>query len=60
MKHDIEYVCGLKYNLRMMGIPCKDPTFVYGDNKLVLSNNTVPAYNLKKNMNILSYKFVHK
>ena len=44
----------------MMGIQCEDPAFVYGDNKLVLSNTIVPASNLKKNMNSLSYHFVRE
>ena len=58
MKQAVEYACGLKYKLRMMGIPCEDPAFVYGDNKLVLANTTVTASTLNKNMNSLSYHFV--
>ena len=58
MKQAVEYVCGLRYKLKIMFIPCEDPTFVYGDNKYVLSNTKVPASTLKKNMNSLSYHFV--
>ena len=32
MKQCCEYVHGLRYKLGMMGIPCEDPTFIYGDN----------------------------
>ena len=60
MKQAVEYVCGLKYKLRMMGIPCEDPAFVYGDNKLVLANTTVTASTLNKNMNSLSHHIVHE
>jgi hypothetical protein len=33
MKQCAEYVCGLRYKLRMMGIPCGEPAFAYGDNQ---------------------------
>ena len=46
-KRAVEYVHGLRYNLRMMGILCEDPTFVYGNNQSVLANATVPASTLK-------------
>ena len=58
MKKAVEYVRGLQYKLRMMGIPCEDPTFVYGDNKSVLANTSMPVSTLKKNMNLLSYHFI--
>ena len=32
MKHCCEYIRGLRYKLRMMGIPCEGPTFIQGDN----------------------------
>ena len=60
MKQAVEYVCGLRNKLRTMGIPCEDPVFVYGENKSVLSNTIFTASNLKKNMNILYYHFVHE
>ena len=60
MKQAVEYVRGLRYKLRMLGIPCDEPTFFYGDNKSVLSNTTVPASTLKKKMNSLSYHFVRE
>ena len=43
MKQATEYTRGLWYKLRMMGIPCTEPTYVFGDNQLVLANTTVPA-----------------
>ena len=48
MKQCCEYVCGLRYKLWMMGISCEDPTFIYGDNQLVLANTTIPDSMLKK------------
>ena len=41
MKLVCEYICGLQYKLRMMGIPFSDPFFVFGYNKLVLYNTTL-------------------
>ena len=60
MKQAVEYVRGLRYKLRMLGIPCEEPSFVYGDNKSVLANTSVPASTLKKKMNSLSYHFVRE
>ena len=35
MKQAVEYVRGLWYRLRMLGIPVDEPAFVHGDNKSV-------------------------
>ena len=43
-----EYLKGLQYELRMMGIPVNNPCFIYGDYQLVLQNTTVPDLMLKK------------
>ena len=32
MKQCCEYIRGLRYKLRMMGVPVNNPTFIYGDN----------------------------
>ena len=40
MKQCCEYIFGLSYKLRMMGISCDDPTFIDGDNPSVLANTT--------------------
>ena len=60
MKHCTEYVRGLRYKLRMMGIPCELPTFIYGDNKSVLANTSVPDSTLKKKSNSIAYHFVRE
>ena len=38
MKQATEYVRGLRYKLRMMGISVDDTAFVFGDNQSVLCN----------------------
>ena len=58
MKQCCEYVRGLRYKLRMMGIPCEDPTFLFGDNQSVLANTTIPDSTLKKKSQSIAYHFV--
>lgn len=60
MKQCTEYVRGLRYKLRMMGIACEMPTLIYGDNKSVLANTTIPDSQLKKKSNSIAYHFVRE
>ena len=50
MKLCVEYLRGLRYKLQMMGIPCDGPAYVYGDNKSVLSNTSIPESTLKRSI----------
>ena len=60
MKQCCEYVHGFRYKLRMMGISCDDPTFIYGDNQSVLANTTIPNSTLKKKSQSIAYHFVRE
>ena len=60
MKQCSEYVRGLRYKLRMMGISCEDPMFIYGDNQSVLANTTIPESRLKKKSQSIAYHFVRE
>ena len=60
MKTVTEYIRGLRYKLRMFGIPCEECTFVYGDNQSVLANSSVPHSTLKKKSNSIAYHFVRE
>ena len=60
MKQCTEYVRGLRYKLRMMGIPCDGPSYVYGDNQSVLKNGSMPDSVLKKKSNSIAYNFVRE
>lgn len=60
MKHCTEYVRGLRYKLRMMGIPCDEPAYVFGDNQSVLKNGSIPDSVLKKKSNSIAYNFVRE
>ena len=60
MKQCCEYIRGLCYKLRMMGIPCEGPTYIYGDNQSVLANTTNPDSTLKKKSQSIAYHFVRE
>ena len=60
MKNCCEYLRGLRYKLRMMGIPCDFPSFVFGDNKSVLTNSSNPFSMLKKKSSSIAYHFVRE
>ena len=58
MKVCCVYIRGLQYKLRMMGIPCDFPAYVYGDNQSVLANSTRPFSVLKKKSSSLTISSV--
>ena len=60
LKQACEYVRGLRYKLRMMGISVPEPTFIFGDNQSVLANTTRPHSVLKKKSSSIAYHFVRE
>ena len=60
MKLCCEYLRGLRYKLRMMGIPVYGPAYVHGDNQSVLANTTVPGSQLKKKAQSIAYHFIRE
>ena len=58
MKHCCNYIRGMRYNLRMIGIPFEGPAYIEGDNKSVLANTTIPNSNLKKKIQRIANYFV--
>jgi hypothetical protein len=55
MKTAIDMIEGLRYKLRMMGIPIHGPTSVFCDNESVVKNSTTPESTLKKRHNAIAY-----
>ena len=51
----VEMIEGLRYKLRMMGIPIKGSTNVFCDNESVVKNTTRPESTLKKKHNAVNY-----
>ncbi len=60
MKHGIITKRGLRYMIRMMGIPLSGPTYVYGDNKSQVINSSRPELTLKKKCNSICYHAIHE
>ena len=57
LKNGLETVRGLRYKLRMMGIPIEGPVFEYGDNMSVIHNTQRPESMLKKKSNSVCYHY---
>jgi hypothetical protein len=60
MKQCCEYLRGLRYKLRMMGIAVNGPCYISGDNQSVLANTTQPGSTLKKKSQSIAYHFVRE
>ena len=42
MKQGTKALSGIRYKLRMMGVPVEGPTYIYGDNMSVIYNTSRP------------------
>jgi hypothetical protein len=60
MKTGIDTLHGIRYKLRMMGIPISGPTFIYGDNMSVIYNTSKPESQLNKKCNSICYHAVRE
>ena len=60
MKYCCEYIRGLQYKLRMMCIFVNGPAYIVGDNKSVLSNESMPDSVLRKKSNSIAYHFIRE
>ena len=60
MKQCCEYVRGLRYKLRMMGIPVDLPSYIFGDNQSVLANTSHPHSKLRKKSSSIAFHFVRE
>ena len=60
MKQGMEAMRGLRYKLRMMGVPLSGPSYFYGDNMSVIHNVQRPESTLKKKSNSICYHAVRE
>ena len=60
MKTGVEALRGIRYKLRMMGVPLTGPTYIYGDNMSVIYNTSRPESTLKNKSNSISYHAVRE
>ena len=59
-RQSVEQITDLCYTLHMLGIPIDGPSWIFRDNKSVLTSSTLPHSTLVKRWNALSYHKVHK
>ena len=60
MKTGIDTLRGLRYKLRMMGVPISGPMYIYGDNMSVVNNASKPESTLKKKSNSICYHAIRE
>ena len=60
MEQVTEYLRGLRYKLRLFGIPVDEPAQVYGDNQSVLYNTSLPESTLKKKCLAIAFHLVRE
>jgi len=55
-----ERITDLRYTLRSFGVPLDGPSWLFGDNKSVVTSSTIPHSTLGKRWNALSYHRVRE
>jgi hypothetical protein len=60
MRIAVKMIKGLRYKLRMMGIPIDGPASVFYDNNSVVINASTPKSSLKKKHNAIAYQRVRE
>ena len=60
LKTAMEAIRGLRYKLRMMGVPIDGPTYIFCDNQSVVSNTSKAESVLKKKSNSIAYHAVRE
>jgi hypothetical protein len=51
---------GIRYKLRVMGIPINELTYIYGDNMSVIYNTSRPELTLRKKANSICYHYIRE
>jgi len=56
----VEQIIDLRYTLRMLGVPLDGQSWLFGDNRSVITSSTLPHSTLSKRWNALSYHRVRE
>lgn len=56
----VDQVIELRYSLRYLGVPIREKSFMFGDNKSVVDSSITPHGKLHKRQHILSYHHVRE
>ena len=51
----VEQIIDLRYTLCKLGVPIEGPSWLFGDNKAVVTSSTIPHSSLNKRWNAISY-----
>jgi hypothetical protein len=60
MRTALETVQGIRYKIRMMGVPLNTPVYIYGDNMSVIHNTSKPESTLKKKANSVCFHYIRE
>jgi hypothetical protein len=60
VKAAVEMIKGMRYKLRMLGVPIEGPATLFVDNMSVVANTSAPESTLKKKSNAIAYHFVRE
>jgi hypothetical protein len=60
MRVAVDLIEGLRYKLRMFGVPIDGPADVFSDNQSVVTNSTIPTSTLNKKHNSICYHRVRE
>ena len=60
MKNGMETLWGIRYKLRMIGVPLSGPSFIYGDNMSIIHNTKIPESMLRRKSNAICYHAVRE
>ena len=53
MKQYCEYIRGLAHKLRIMGIPCGNPGYIYVNIQSAFANTTIPDSTVRKSLKVI-------
>ena len=56
----MENLQGIRYKLRIMGVPISVPSYIYGENMLVIHHVQLPESTFKKKINSIFYHTVRE
>ena len=59
-KTSTEQIIDLRHTLRYLGVPMKTKSYLFGDNRSVVTSSTLPHSTLGKRHNILAYNQVRE
>ena len=54
----METIRGIRYKLRMMGVPIYGQSYIFGDNMSVIHNTRHPESSLKNKSNYICYQSI--